>query len=260
MTDVTNHHVDPFVEVEGLPRAPLVEQVVITAKLPMGVQGPTGPTGPEGVPGTKWMIGYGPPTQDDGAASQPGDLYLDNVTGQVYRWQMGGWGEVGNLRGPIGPTGPTGTTGDTGIQGPTGPKGDTGGAIWIKGNVDGPADLPPTGALGDGYIQNDNGHLWVWTGTEWIDVGEVRGPTGLIDTLTVPFAPVGATGAAFLTQTIDHTLQNVRPTVRVLFDTPSGLAHDDNATVGVTYTANNQVVISLLATMATGKSGSVVLQ
>jgi hypothetical protein len=58
------------------------------------------------------------------------------------------------------------------------------------------ADLPgwPTGpysgAVGDGYL-TDDGHLWVWTGTQWIDAGVIQGPQGA----TGPTGPTGATGA-----------------------------------------------------------------
>jgi hypothetical protein len=35
-----------------------------------------------------------------------------------------------------------------------------------------------TGSPGDGYITNDTGHLWVWTGAIWTDVGQIVGPSG----------------------------------------------------------------------------------
>src|SRR5690606_23266778 len=31
---------------------------------------------------------------------------------------------------------------------------------------------------GDGYITEDTGHLWVWSGSAWVDAGEIRGPEG----------------------------------------------------------------------------------
>ena len=65
---------------------------------PQGPQGEVGPTGPQGVQGdpglagpqgdagargTLWFTGSGAPTTVSG--SQPGDLYLDTTTSDVYR-------------------------------------------------------------------------------------------------------------------------------------------------------------------------------
>src|SRR6185295_11483250 len=69
--------------------------------------------------------------------------------------------------------------GPQGPAGPAGPPGTDGTSVAIKGSVDTPADLPPTGnAEGDGYISNDTGHLWVWDGTKWVDAGLIQGPEG----------------------------------------------------------------------------------
>jgi len=39
--------------------------------------------------------------------------------------------------------------------------------------------LPGSGnTVGDGYITTDTGHLWVWNGSSWNDVGNVTGPQG----------------------------------------------------------------------------------
>lgn len=92
--------------------------------------------------------------------------------------------------GPTGPTGPRGAKGDTGATGATGATGPTGPAgtsVTIVGAVANAAALNPAygGSVGDGYITEDNGHLHIWNGATWDDVGEVRGPQG----------PAGATGA-----------------------------------------------------------------
>ena len=53
---------------------------------PVGPQGPPGPQGPKGDPGddgTDWWYGDGPPGTVIG--SKPGDYYVDNLTGSVYK-------------------------------------------------------------------------------------------------------------------------------------------------------------------------------
>ena len=98
--------------------------------------------------------------------------------------------DAGNVRGPTGAgvTGPTGGTGPTGTAGPTGPTGAAGTSVTIIGSVANAAALPGGlggGDAGKGYLTNDDGHLHVWGGSSYTDVGAVRGPTG----------PTGATGA-----------------------------------------------------------------
>jgi hypothetical protein len=74
--------------------------------------------------------------------------------------------------------------------GEKGDKGDPGTGVVIKGSVPDSGSLPPTGNTpGDGYITEDDGHLWVWDGTIWVDAGLIQGPPG-------PTGPPGATGPA----------------------------------------------------------------
>jgi len=93
--------------------------------------------------------------------------------------------------GDTGPTGPTGAAGSAGATGPTGATGATGAAgtsVTILGEF---ADLAalqaahPTGSPGDSYLV-DSGDLYVWSAntSQWVDVGNIEGPTG----------PTGATG------------------------------------------------------------------
>jgi hypothetical protein len=49
---------------------------------PQGIQGVEGPSGPQGNRGTGWFTGSGAPTTVPG--SVPGDLYLDQTSGDVY--------------------------------------------------------------------------------------------------------------------------------------------------------------------------------
>jgi hypothetical protein len=50
----------------------------------------------------------------------------------------------------------------------------------ITGSVATAANLPTpyNGNIGDGYLTQDDGHLHVWDGSQWIDVGTVQGPAG----------------------------------------------------------------------------------
>ncbi len=72
-----------------------------------------------------------------------------------------------------------GDKGDTGPQGIQGPKGEDGTSVNIKGSVNTASELPTTGiSEGDGYLTEDDGHLHVYNGSNFIDVGLIRGPQG----------------------------------------------------------------------------------
>lgn len=89
--------------------------------------------------------------------------------------------------GPTGPTGPPGNAGNPGPTGPTGPTGADGTGVNIVGTVSDVGSLPGSAQPGDGYIVQSNGHLYVWSGTAWVDAGTILGPTG-------PTGPIGAAG------------------------------------------------------------------
>src|SRR5262245_14546244 len=91
--------------------------------------------------------------------------YFD-VNGDPY--SPGGGGSEGPP-GPQGPQGPEGPEGPAGPPGPTGPQGPAGTGINMKGTVPNSASLPSGAATGDAYVASDTQHLWVWTGTEWVD-------------------------------------------------------------------------------------------
>jgi len=95
-------------------------------------------------------------------------------------------------RGLSGPTGPTGAFG--GPTGPTGPTGATGQGVAIKGSVATVADLPSTGnVVGDSYIVQSDGDLYVWSGSVWNNAGPIVGPTGATGaSVTGPTGPTGA--------------------------------------------------------------------
>ena len=142
-----------------------------------------------------------------------GDAYI--VDGSYYYWNENGWANAGSIKGDTGETGAKGDkgdtgqtgskgdkgetgatgekgeqgikgdTGDTGAVGPIGetePKGDTGATgagITIKGSYNTYEELihdHPTGNVGDSYLVN--GSLYVWNGSAWENVGNIKGEKG----------------------------------------------------------------------------------
>lgn len=99
--------------------------------------------------------------------------------GDVLTWQSDGtYSPAPGIPGP---------PGADGAPGPEGPQGPPGESIQIMGSVPTSTDLlgVTTPAIGDGWIAQDTGHLWVFTGPEpnddiakWDDVGNVVGPPG----------------------------------------------------------------------------------
>lgn len=154
---------------------------------PEGQPGPTGPTGaPSRIPGPQGPQG---PTGAAGVATNTGATGPAGAIGQI-----GATGETGPT-GPIGTTGPAGSTGANGIAGPTGnagatgptgsqgnqgPTGAAGTSVKIVSSVltSGNLPVPYSGNIGDGYLVDADGHLYVWDGANWIDVGAIRGPVG----------------------------------------------------------------------------------
>ena len=139
-----------------------------------GDKGDTGPAGPKGDTGDKG---------ETGAKGDKGDKGETGATGQK--------GETG----PKGDTGDTGATGDTGPAGETGDTGATGTATTIKGSYNTYQELiaaHPTGNQGDSYIVN--GSLYVWDGTAWENVGNIKGDTGATGD-TGPKGDTGNTGS-----------------------------------------------------------------
>ena len=122
------------------------------------VKGDTGETGAKGDKGDKG---------DTGEKGSKGD-----------KGETGNTGEKGE-QGPKGDTGDTGATGDTGPTGPTGDTGATGAGVTIKGSYNSYEELinqHPTGSEGDSYLVN--GSLYVWNGTAWENVGNIKGEKG----------------------------------------------------------------------------------
>lgn len=57
-----------------------------------------------------------------------------------------------------------------------GEQGEQSAATKILGTLNNVSELPPSGELGDGYIIGV--FLYVWTGSQWDNVGEIKGPKG----------------------------------------------------------------------------------
>lgn len=90
--------------------------------------------------------------------------------------------------GSQGPTGSQGPQGFQGVQGPQGFQGaqgsqgfqgTTSASIVVKGSVATTGNLPSSGnTINDAYVVTNDGHLYVWSGSSWIDIGTFTGPQG----------------------------------------------------------------------------------
>jgi hypothetical protein len=132
----------------------------------VGIPGPPGPMGPQGPQGDQGPPGSQGPTGPQGPPGPQGDP------------------------GPQGAQGDPGPAGPQGATGPEGPQGPAGTAVDILGTVPTEADLNALSYManpGDAYITADTGHLWMWSGTAWTDVGDIVGPPG-------PRGPAGPQG------------------------------------------------------------------
>ena len=89
-------------------------------------------------------------------------------------------------QGPAGPAGedgaqgPVGPAGEDGAQGPVGPAGEDGTSFSVIGTVEETSDLGEIyiGNSGDAFMVNSTIHIHVWSGSEWIDLGNISGPEG----------------------------------------------------------------------------------
>ena len=86
-----------------------------------------------------------------------------------------------------GDKGDTGFTGSQGDIGYTGSQGANGSSVRLVGSLADQSLLPVPygGDIGDGYLLEDTGHLWIWNGQQWNDIGKLAGDVG----------PTGFTGS-----------------------------------------------------------------
>ena len=103
----------------------------------------------------------------EGPKGDPGENIELQLTETHIQWRAGEAGTWQNLVALADIEGP---------QGPQGEQGEPGQGLVILGSLPSSGDLPATGELGDAYIIS--GDLWVWTGTEWKNVGVIQGPAG----------------------------------------------------------------------------------
>ena len=138
---------------------------------PQGPQGEVGPQGPQGEQGVQGPAGEKGDQGEVGPQGPQGEIGPQGPAGEA-----GPQGEIG----PQGPAGEKGEKGDQGEVGPQGPAGKDGKSVSIEGSVPAIADLANlTGVeVGKGYIVEEDGHLHVFNGTEFVDVGNVQGPQG----------------------------------------------------------------------------------
>jgi hypothetical protein len=64
--------------------------------------------------------------------------------------------------------------------------------VNITGSFADPSQLPASGNSGDSYLINEE--LYVWDGTQWVNVGNIQGPQGSAGA-TGAQGSTGATGA-----------------------------------------------------------------
>jgi len=143
------------------------------------VKGDTGPQGDKGDKGDTGATGSKGDKGDTGPQGDKGDKGDTGATGSKGdKGDTGATGEKGQ-QGPKGDTGDTGATGDTGPAGAKGDTGATGTGITIKGSYNTYEELiaeHPTGNDGNSYLVN--GSLYVWNGTAWENVGNIKGEKG----------------------------------------------------------------------------------
>lgn len=186
---------------------------------PQGEQGEVGPIGPAGATGPAGRALFARGGKDNvsdlpATGNTVADMYY--VAGRTYVWNGTSWVDMGSNVGPQGVDGPQGIkgvdgrsayqvwldngntgsvndylaslTGPKGSKGEKGDQGDIGPGVKILGKLDSTSQLPSTGTLGEGYLIGND--FYVWTGSQYTNVGPIRGPQGL----TGPQGDVGPTG------------------------------------------------------------------
>lgn len=172
-TDLTNPDNNTYPTTQAVSTA--IQQISLTPgpkgdkgdKGDTGIQGPVGPKGDTGSQGIQGLQGV------QGPQGEKGETGLRGIQGEQ------------GIQGVMGDPGPKGDKGDTGAQGPQGLKGDKGdkgdkgndgSGVTILGSLPNESSLPSSGNAGDAYLIE--GFLYVWNGSAWENVGNIKGPKG----------------------------------------------------------------------------------
>ena len=120
-------------------------------------------------------------------SSTDGRLYYISYESGFQVCSGGSW-ELIDLTGSDGAQGPAGPAGADGAQGLAGPAGADGTSFSVIGTVEEPSDLGEIyiGNSGDAFMVNSTVHIHVWSGSKWIDLGNISGPEGLPGTQGSP--------------------------------------------------------------------------
>lgn len=159
---------------------------VLDFTIPEGPQGPQGETGQTGQVGPGATIIIDTVTTID--PTEPARVVnAGSETNAVLQFYIphgaqGTPGSIGpqgpqGLIGPIGPQGEQGAQGQQGPQGIQGPRGDQGTSLNIMGTVPTVGDLSTVSpGAGEIYQVDATLDLWVWSGTQWQNLGPLAPP------------------------------------------------------------------------------------
>lgn len=158
----------------------------------------------------------------------PGDNASAGISGpagsQVLTLSIpqGATGSAGP-KGDAGIQGPQGVQGIQGPQGPAGTNGQDGAGVQIAGSVSSYAGLPTTltsADAGKAYLNNGDGLLYVWDGTQFPPQGQGTqfvGPAGPANTLTLGTVTTGAAGTS-----ANATITGTAPNQTLSLTIPTG--------------------------------------
>ena len=150
----------------------------------MYIPGPTGTT-IEGV-----ITSSGPPTTANPASPNPGDIYVDETTGDIYTYDGANWiaqpSQLSSGTGDPTTAGVTGAAGDVYVDESTGDVYTFDGANWVSvgGTASGtgdPTTAGVTGTAGDIYVDESTGDIYTYNGTTnaWESQSETLANNGL---------------------------------------------------------------------------------
>jgi len=137
-----------------------------------------------------------------------GDVgYTGSAGGDGYTGSQGNIGYTGS-QGIPGEAAAIGYTGSQGYTGSAGSDGSDGTSVTIVGTVASSTDLPDpyVGDIGDGYITDDTGYLWVWGGSSWTNVGRIVGYTGSAGPAGGYTGSRGADGSTYISVAINGSI------------------------------------------------------